>query len=350
MKSSFLKELDMAQAKARAVKERGKGVAAVEFGGEAYKVKAGGGFNFRWQFGNDDFLILVAPPGTDFPITIRYLSAGLWEHGVDALRARALESLKDFCKPARADHQRISRADFCFDFHSPQFAKEFVPDLLNAVVAPSGCKSNMEGKYALWGRRGKVQTLTIGKITSLQNQIYNKTDEITEQSGKTWLYDLWERELGERVTDDVFRFEMRFSSDFLKERNIRTTAQMMAVQAELITEACYSRRLCVPTDDGHQQRWPLHPLMSEVMRRAGCGRMVPLGRKVTGRRKKFLETMDAALRGYIRSRLIAEHGDYSEERAYALFRELIPGVKNEPSHGRKCEEAQCRYSDLEDAR
>jgi hypothetical protein len=59
----------------------------IELGGERFSVSQHGAKGgFRWRFENDDFIVLVGSPKREWTISVRYTSAGLWEHGVHALR------------------------------------------------------------------------------------------------------------------------------------------------------------------------------------------------------------------------------------------------------------------------
>jgi hypothetical protein len=356
----FIKMLDDAKAEAVDLQDNLEGTVEIEIGAERMKVHATGAKGgFRWRIENDDFLIMVGSPRRDWTISVRYLSAGLWEHGLEALRARALEALRPYTdKLNHSDWQRVSRADYCFDFHSPAFTEEFKPGLSQAVVIHSSAKAHEAGSFGMWTRGGQGETLTLGSKSGLQVQCYNKTLEIDEVSGKTWLYAIWLAALqGEWVFGDsdkprdVWRLECRFSGDFLKERNIRTPTQFAAVQSELIAEALYTRRLGVPSGtDDNRWRWPMHPLWSEAVRLRAAPAMLPMGRKVTGRRVALIERAEMAIAGALRSASVLEGGDFDNKRVIDFVSRAQERIERDPRHEKKIQAAQSRYERTEEAR
>lgn len=345
--------LDDAKETAAHADKRREGLAALELGGVPYKVRATGTKGFRWQVECDDYLLLFANPDTDWPMSVRYLASGLWEHGASALRERALKSLAAVTVPNGADFQRVSAAHYCFDFHAPDFTREFRPGALQgAVVCHSSCKMRENGNaYSSWSSSARGQTLDIGRKSSLQVSIYDKSLEITEASGKTWFYDLWARDHGGEIFDcDVWRIEIRFGSEFLKNRNVRRSHELTAELPRLIAEAMYSRRLTVPQrGDGNRWRWPVHPLWSEVIRQAGAGEMLPLGRMVTGRRAALVEQAVASLAGSLRSLSLLAFDAYDEDQLRELLAPIWKRITDDPQHGKKVEQARLRYSEVDDA-
>jgi hypothetical protein len=319
--------------------------------GISYRVRAAGTKHFRWIVECGDYLILIANPDTDWPVSIRYLSAGLWEHGPQQLRERALRSLAPYTVPGSDDFQRITRADYCYDFHSPAFTKEFLPgQLQDRVVCHSSTKIREQGEsYTSWGNSARGQTLEIGRKTGLQLSIYDKSLEITEMSGKTWFYELWgEQSNGKIFNADVWRIEARFSGDFLKERNIRRTHELIARRAELIAEAIFTRRL-TRGDDPRKRRRPLHPLWSEVARMANATAMLPIGRRVTGRRDVLLGRSIIQLAGTMRALSILAFGCYDEEKLRGLINDVWQKITSDPAHVEKITQLLLRYSDVDEA-
>jgi hypothetical protein len=109
--------------------------------------------------------------------------------------------------------------------------------------------------------------LSIGSKSALQVELYDKSKEISDTNGKTWFYALWARGHDGQLFDrDVWRLEIRMSGDYLKERNVRRSHELMAQRGELIREAVTKKRLTVPsTSDAQRWRWPLHPLWSVTL-------------------------------------------------------------------------------------
>ncbi len=392
-----------AKAAAEASDKKREGLAPLSLGDVAYHVRATGTKGYRWQLECDDYLLLFANPDTDWPVSIRYTAAGLWKHGPEALRTRALKSLAAYTTPNTPDFMRVTRADYCFDFHSPAFFAEFSPGALQrAVVCHSSCKVREVGAgnsvrsmldrgetldvskksklrvsvhdktlrirepggktwvydlwaqdddYSTWSTSHRGETLDIGKKSSLQVSVYDKTLEITEASGKTWFYDLWARDAdGEVFDSDVARVEIRMSSEFLKERNVRRSHELMAQRPQLLVEALYNRRLTVPSDtDGNRRRWPMHPLWSEAVRMSGATAMLPIGRKLTGAREAVVKQLRAQFRGLIRTMSAAQFGEYNEDKLRDTLANVWKETTDDPEHARKLSQALLRYEDLEEA-
>jgi hypothetical protein len=354
----FVKLLERTQAEARELRDDLEATVPLDLGGERFQAHATGARGgFRWRLENDDLMLLIGSPKRDWTISIRYSSAGLWEHGLEALRVRAFQALSAYTTQRDPDCIRVSRADYCFDFWSPSFSAEFLPGLARNVVCHSSSKAHEAGGYNLWGRGGQGETLTIGSKSGLQVQLYNKTLEIDEVSGKTWLYDVWVAGLdGEWVWDtqkprDVWRLECRFAGDFLKERNIRRPHEIAALMPELIAEALYTRRLATPEgDDSNRRRWPMHPLFSEAVRLRAAAHLLPIGRRVTGRRVALLERAQASLAGNLRTVSVLENGKYDPASVEAFVERAIARIEDDPRHLKKERVAVTRYSDVEDAK
>jgi len=360
--SPFLVDLlDNAQAAARAVQENLEGVVSLQLGGEHFNAHATGARGgFRWRLGNDDFLLLIGSPRRDWTVSCRYLSAGLWEHGLEALRRRAFNCLRPYTVQRDWDCIRVTRADYCFDFFSPAFSAEFRPGLSRAVVCHSSAKVQERGdaaaNYTIWGRGGRGETLTIGSKSALQVEIYDKTLEIDEASGKTWLYRLWVCAAdGEWIwqthkPDHVWRLECRWSGEFLKNRNVRRPHELAARIPELLAESLYMRRLGVPNDnDATRWRWPVHPIWSEAIRQCAAPQMLPVGRMVTGRRKELIERAEASLAGNLRNLSVLSAGSYDEHVVLPLLRRTLIAIERDPKHDDKERAAQNRYAYVDEA-
>jgi hypothetical protein len=354
----FVELLDVTQKAAREVSDNLEGVVTLDLNGRTFKAHATGAKGgFRWRLECADFLVFIGSPRRAWSISVRYLSAGLWEHGLEALRVGVFEALRGYTTRPDDDVIRVSRADWCFDFHVPGFADSFVPAMVEGVICHSSAKANFEGaaptpdKYSVWSRGARVETLTIGSKSGLQVQLYNKTLEITEASGKTWLRDLWAQNAdGEVFERDVWRLELRWSGDFLKNRNVRRPGELAEALPQLVAETLYTRRLALPTADSNRWRWPLHPLWSLAFEHSGVGPMVPIGRKVTGRRAVLVDQAERQIAGGLRSLSVLDLGDYDAKRAELHVRRALSLIEGDPAHARKVVAARDRYSMVEDAR
>jgi hypothetical protein len=195
------------------------------------------------------------------------------------------------------------------------------------------------------GTSSRIQTLTVGKKKSLQIQLYQKSDEITEKSQKTWMYKLWSQ-AGYKGREDVWRIELRFSRDYLKERGIYEFEDFEVNQEKLLCEALKSRRLCDRTSDSNRRRWPVHPMWSQAIDMAGNA-MVLLSldghreQSVSALTDKIKQDVKAALRRY--SVLEVGSQDFDWLLVRDLLMELQQEIEEDESHELKMEEYAERY-------
>ena len=348
----FTAFLEVAQAEARAIDEM-NGLVVRDIGGESFKVCARGAKRYRFRFENDDFIVFVGSSKTNFATGVRYTPAGLSEHGWDALRERALAVLRPVMIQTERDGIRVSRADWFFDFYTPALAQEMHFGIAaNAVCHSSVKKSEITQTIGI----GELaQTLTLGTRASVQVQLYDKTREIVEASGKEWLYDFWAMGLdGEWPWDgiprDVFRLEARMFGEFLKNRNCRRPHEVQGTREFLVTEALYTHRLTVPQEnDTNRRRWPMHPIWSDAVRNCGAPEMAPLGRKVTGRRDALAARAQNQIAGALRSAVVLKSGDYTPERGAEFVQSALDRITADPKHHDKINAAKDRYSDVDEA-
>jgi hypothetical protein len=356
---AFIDQLTAWQAAAADIGDSLEGKFLIDLNGQQFAmaaVGAKGGFKFRIEC--DDFLIFIGSPKRDWTISVRYLSAGLWEHGLRALRSRVLDALQGHAAAKDDDIVRTSRADWCFDFYSPQFSDDYTRTLAGDVVAHSSVKRNDHMGFPetidswMLGNRG--ETLTIGKKSGVQIQIYNKTKEISDMSGKTWMFAIWVEGLeGEWPWDgpptDVWRLEVRFSGNFLKDRNIRRPAQLDDNLPALVTEALLNRRLTVPNGDSHRERWPLHPLWERALREFSTDKILPIGRQVTGRREALYHNATGQIAGAMRAAAVLGFKDYSDQARDQVIKKALERLENDQEHHKKIIAAQARYVTVDEA-
>lgn len=352
---AFIEKLEAWQRSAQDIGDSLEGRVIADLNGQPYAVAAvgaKGGFRFRLE--NDDVLIFIGSPKRDWTISIRYLSAGLWEHGIRELRRRVFAALEGHTAQRSDDVIRVSRADWCFDFYTPQFRAEFTQAISGNVVAHSSVKKCDHILLDVWTCGAQGETLTIGKKTGLQIQLYNKSKEITDLSGKTWMYDIWASGLDgewpwpDRPTD-IFRLEVRFSGDFLKDRNIRRPGELNENLRELVAEALWNRRLTVPNGDANRARWPMHPLWERAVREFDAKAALPLGRMVTGRRDALVTQAVLQTAGALRSATVLAFRDYSDESRDQLIERARERIAKDPEHGKKILAAQARYRNVDEA-
>lgn len=349
-------------AKLRDQAEKGEGVVAVELGGETLQMLPHGGKGgVRWILQGDDFTLSIRSPSLPWPLTVRYSAAGLWEHGVNALRERVYHALRAHFHPGDDDGVRVGACHYAFDFHAPAFTGEMRAAIAEHVVCHSSAKNQLTVAVPVdvIGTSARAQTLTIGGKAGLQVQVYDKTTEITEASGKTWMIDLWlanGADFPDGEIANVWRLEVRFSGEFLRERGILYPREIERFRPELIGEALVSRRLTVPSADSNRRRWSVHPLWTAAYRTAKSGdTMRPLGRRITLARPALIENAKRQLAGGLRSLVVLmDHGDgigsFDNDTAESLALQLPEIINDDPNHAKKVDKAAERYRYIDEAR
>jgi hypothetical protein len=353
--------LEAARLRAEALSEDLSGREVFTLGGVEFQMIALRGKGLRWRLENDDITIRIRPPKMGYPVSIRYSAAGLWEHGYAKLRQTAERAVRALGCPRGTDWQRLSEVHRAFDFHTPDFTPEMRPGLIEQVIAHSEVKkSGICGRDfdadEIWGKAGRLETLTIGKGAPLEIQVYDKGREIEEASGKTWMLDLWERSgawsrTGNARQEHCWRIEVRFRSDFLRDRSILTMADFAEAQAALLAEALLTRRLCMPSDDSNRARWPLHWLWCAALHHSGeAEQALPLGRRLTEARDVIGERLVKGLAGTLRAAVVLRCGNWSQTVAALLLPRLIAVAEADPCHDDKVTLARERYRYLDEAK
>lgn len=358
--------LEEAKQKAAELDDRGKATYPIEIGGETFQVMpTGAKGGKKYIISNDDLHITFSSPNKEWSMTWRAKAAALWEYGPHALRERVygmLERAKIIPFTPNERWYSLTRVDFAFDIYAPTFKQEMTPDIVNTFICPNKVKWGLDG-YGDSSRpldnKIQMQTVTVGKskTKTCEVQIYNKTDEIVEASGKDWMYDIWGEQGGywpAGEPEDVWRLEVRMHSDWLKEREVKDPDLYFMQEAELLSDVLYNRRLTMPqAGDSNRHRWPMHPLYSLALNEIGNPKeFAPVGRKVTGRRDELVSQQEIILAGSLRSLLVLEHskGDFSEEEIDHRLAVLKQIMLSDKQHDKKIERAEYRYSDVEEAR
>lgn len=362
----------LADAKARALQLSEAKDSKIPFtiGGEPVMCHAYGGGGQPYQLSTDDFLIFIGSGSLkkDWQVSVRYLSAGLWEHGLKALQEtiRRLLWMSDEFFGNKTDtayselqgHQsgvKVTRADYCFDFHCPTFAEEFRPRLAEYVVGHSSIKSQVH--YDVWANSAHGETLNIGNIKGVQVAIYNKAKEITEISGKKWMYDLWmqgtqgEWLWGDDIPTNVWRLEVRMSAKFLKSRNVRDCGMLLQERNILLREALYTRRLTRRNrKDKDRSRWPIHPIWSQAILNLKGDGMMPLGFMVSGTRDLLVERQQKQILGALRSLSILNQGKFDRGYLETFLLNAVDEIEEDPDHEDKIKAARFRYQNVDEAK
>lgn len=366
----FADRLDEAQELAR---EKHDGQAmSFNLGGEIFQIwtKGSKGGN-RWVLANDDVQIHFRSEKPGWNVSVRYLAAGLWEHSIEYLKEWVSDLLLgEGFEPYNQergdgnDWARLTRIDFAIDVHSPSFSQEQLPGLLaQNMVLTSGVKAKM-----IFGSR-RNETLQIGMNSkSLQICVYDKGKELIDKPGKEWMYDIWEYggysapydEEGRRRARDVWRFEIRFGKEFLKDRNLRTFEDFHAKSNIVAAEAIDRRRMISPTLEGeyvgldykHRERLDLHPLWATIdaLLDTKDKEFVPRGRMITMRREAYIEMLKKQQAGIGRSLSVAQHGGYDEDAAREDALDSVELAMSDQDHDNKIERCMEKQMFIDEAR
>lgn len=347
----FSEKLQKWKAAAEQVNESLEGSVIADLNGQPFQVAATGAKGgFRYRLTGDNALILIGSPKREWTISVRYLSGPLWTKGARDMRDETLDALRFHCVTKKGDKNisRISRMDYAMDIHSPEFTREFRDSISRNVVAHSSVKKHDILKLDTWTHGLQGETLTIGKPPGAVVQLYNKSQEITDISGKTYMWDIWtagnEGEWpwsGDPV--DVWRIEPRMNKKFFRDRNILTLDQAMDQADDLIGEILANRRLCCPSDDPNRNRWQTHPMWSIALDQVASSHLVPVGRQVLGRRDALSHRAQRQLAGALRSATVLQFGHYSDLRRDEVTSTALKMLDDDPQHGKKIEAARARY-------
>ncbi|OPZ77237.1 MAG: Replication initiation factor [Alphaproteobacteria bacterium ADurb.Bin438] len=307
----------------------------------------------KYQVKDDDMIFLIADTSKSWAVSIRYLSAGLAEHGFKALQRKAQIILKNVGHFNGDDYVRLSRVDVCVDFKSKPISRQLKPSLLDGLIAPKQSKARIFDKLDVFVRKGTIETLTLGTKGNLEISVYDKSKEITESSGKTWFYKLWNLEPKE-AKKDVYRVEVRFWRNYLRNRNIKTFEEFVAYQKELINGAMYNYRLTVVNpNDTNRSRWSYHPIWVIARRELcnNCEEVLTVGRVVEGRSDILARQQTKQGAGLIRNiNILYNNGTYKESFTPVIFGMLLRAMEEDDNHDRKVRLAKERYKYVDEAR
>jgi hypothetical protein len=335
----------MEAAKARAIEldPRAKDGVALDLGGEEWRIMPHGAKGgVVYVLASPEMLVMVRSFSTDWCVTVRYLSAALWQWNLGPLRARADAFLREVSKVKDTkDNPRVTRLDHAIDIHCPGFAPRYA--MCDDWVFPQGsAKMRVHGSLACMGRSGAPQTFTLGRIDGLQLQLYDKCAEIREASGKDWFSQIWGG-----VSSDVWRVEARFGGAWLKERGLRTFEAVRDTMPELLATALTSYRL---TDGSasRARRAAVHPLWQRAIDAAPKASFgVAVENLTTMKRPEFRAMMVRNVAGTIRAAIVAHDRDVTPALVEILVSEAIATERQDRNRNRKIAKLEERHRWIE---
>ena len=341
-------------------------------GGMEFQIKPHGGAGVTFILSNDRFTLAIRPSKTPYNLSVTYRARTLWEYGPEEARKMIWRALDRATCPRPPDQnsdnpeaeitkwRKVSRIDYAFDFHAPEFSEEIAPDMIERVICHSSSKWRWDFKtadeegaeidgYAM-GRGGRVQTLTVGKKGGLQIQVYKKCEEITEKSQKTWMYKVWEAVGLERPASgrhsDIWRIEVRMGREFLNDRGVDTVEDFEAQKARVLAEALKSRRLTDKTGDSNRRRWPVHPMWAQAIQMADNSMtLIDLRDHVETSGAAAEEKMRQDLKAIMRRQHALRIGgdQYDRDSAYGWLVSVLAEMERDDNHHEKMEEYAERY-------
>lgn len=311
--------------------------------GDDMQVSPYGARGFHLVMENPDITLMIRKWDGGYNTTVRYSSAGLWQHGLGRLRDRARSALAALGQFRDVDPEpTLSRFDYALDFDAPLFEARAVQ--VERFVQPG------HGKAAVYVKGLRAQTFTIGKLPGLQVTLYDKTQEIRDASGKEWMFDIWGLPRDHPLP--VWRVEVRMGGEFLKDRNVRGCAAILGTYRNLVCGALIDRRL-TEDDDARVRRASVHPLWWSAIQAAGNEPMtIAKGRRITGQREELRAMTVKGLAGYVRAASMIDKGDGSFEDAAVdrIIDDVRATIAEDPQHARKVDKARERYVFLGAAR
>ena len=340
----------------------------VALGGMLFQIKPHGGAGVTFILSNELVDVEVRQAEVQYNLSIKYRAGALWRFGPDELRnivwEKLMMELRPRCVTNSSEDQeilwrKISVIHWAFDFHSPQFSREIGPEIIRRFVCHAEAKARHDFKcrdeygdeidgYTM-GTVIRTQTVTFGKKNSLQMQVYNKTDEITEKSQKTWMYEVWKRAGLKADSDgkyrDVWRIECRYGREYLSVRNVDTYEDFLHYRENLLTEALATRRLVTPVrHDTNRRRWPLHPLWARAIELSGNQEtFVPLGRYCERAADVVMAEAFAEVKAAMRRMSVLKKGDFDTDYLWRHMSMLIENMADDENHGDAIEKYQERY-------
>ncbi|GCF08100.1 hypothetical protein [Dictyobacter arantiisoli] len=277
----------------------------------------GAGRQWRWLL-TCQWLSLVVSRGTfnDVIAQVRFSSEYLWSQPDpgDSL-AKMHELLMSIF--GQHIHLQVSSVDLCadvmgYDFSLANYQQDFVSRgrKQSVIYGPDGV--NLDSRTLSYLRFSS-------SASPISCRIYNKTQEITQKSDKTWMYDVWNRGTSGPYggkwdgTTPVWRNEFHLTRAFLHNlKNPIEGAYDLLGQFQSLWAYAAGRvegdtdglpdgwlRYTLPTEDSNRSRWPVHPAWV-VIQSAFSEPVEPdLGPVVRRRiREKNLERGIAAMVGY----------------------------------------------------
>lgn len=221
--------------------------------GMDFGIQGQGAAPYRFVLRGEDATIRATKSPKLPGASVRLSALGLAYYEPDRLLDALLSIVAEFLGPD--EEPKLSRLDLCVDFQrfdvaGPHGARFVTPANFRPVYP------NAEHPETFQFGRGKVVV-----------RVYNKTRELAV-SGKTWMSGLWEQNPDYDPAQDVWRFEVQYRREALKELGASAPADALAQLPELLRYGLGWADLRIPCGLS-SDRWERHPAWSALAEATG---------------------------------------------------------------------------------
>lgn len=227
--------------------------ASVPMGGFHFALQAQGSSPYRYVLKGDDATIRATPSAKLPGASLRLSAQGLAYYAPEELLDIMLLIVADYLGPAA--EPKLSRLDVCTDFQGFD------------VAGPHGarfvCRADFRPVYP---NVVHPETYQFGK-GQVVVRVYNKTREL-KASGKRWVPALWEAHPDYDPTQDVWRYEVQYRRDALKELGAGTPDEAFGLLPELMRYGLSWADLRMPNGSS-SEHWERHPAWEQLAEATG---------------------------------------------------------------------------------
>lgn len=259
LSEDMFSRLDELKETAQADDEDLQAKAQITIGNHLFAVASHGAGRFRFVLFDDRFRLNISR-GTRLPLAYAQISSEyLTTVGVETAEQELRFVVASLGRIDELAH--VSRADLCLDF---------IPIVPMDQWAVQQWVTRARKKAAYWGTGDRFTGWMIGQGGDIQSRTYDKVLEVTEESHKAYLFNLWQAR-GWKTDDPVWRQEFQANRNALKELNVGNVPELLANLDGLwryFTEKWL--RLTHLGTDSNKSRWQTHPLW-EILSNASWG-------------------------------------------------------------------------------
>jgi hypothetical protein len=211
-------------------------------GGEEFFMTPKGSGTYRFVLKDSDIILRVSVAASGIPpVSVRLLAHALATHGHKELYERAVR----LAASLGADRENtLSRLDLCLDVQGFEFTDR---DFENLVCRASARSVHKDGD-------GVTYRVGTGAVVF---RIYRKDAELKAKNKLSYAK-VWESAERYDPTAPVWRIEVQYRRDALKELSAGTVRESFEILPGLFAYGVEWCKLCVPSG-ANKSRWPLDP-------------------------------------------------------------------------------------------